>query len=188
MPQRLVPPSRRLGAGGLPSHALWRPAPAHIFGADAGTLFLRGPEDGCRCRMSSDAPVTRPGPEPNPRAFLCFLQSETAQLAAYAVFPVHRRQSRRQACRAAAAALPAARASPLADRTLQARQQIWSGSDQIGFHRGTQEHPSSDQSKVQGLPGSKSGPAGFRHAGIDGKALALTSPGVMHAATTRSKM
>ena len=88
MPQRLVPPSRRLGAGGLPSHALWRPAPAHIFGADAGTLFLRGPEDGCRCRMSSDAPVTRPGPEPNPRAFLCFLQSETAQLAAYAVFPV----------------------------------------------------------------------------------------------------
>jgi hypothetical protein len=38
--------------------------------------------------MSSDAPVTRPGPEPNPRAFLCFLQSETAQLAAYAVFPV----------------------------------------------------------------------------------------------------
>jgi hypothetical protein len=146
------------------------------------------PEDGCRCRMSSDAPVTRPGPEPNPRAFLCFLQSETAQLAAYAVFPVHRRQSRRQACRAAAAALPAARASPLADRTLQARQQIWSGSDQIGFHRGTQEHPSSDQSKVQGLPGSKSGPAGFRHAGIDGKALALTSPGVMHAATTRSKM
>jgi hypothetical protein len=36
--------------------------------------------------MSSDAPVTRPGPEPNPRAFLCFLQSETAQLAAYAVF------------------------------------------------------------------------------------------------------
>jgi hypothetical protein len=43
MPQRLVPPSRRLGAGGLPSHALWRPAPAHIFGADAGTLFLRGP-------------------------------------------------------------------------------------------------------------------------------------------------
>jgi hypothetical protein len=86
MPQRLVPPSRRLGAGGLPSHALWQPAPAHIFGADAGTLFLRGPEDGCRCRMSSDAPVTRPGPEPNPRAFLCFLQSETAQLAAYAVF------------------------------------------------------------------------------------------------------
>jgi hypothetical protein len=65
--------------------------------------------------------VTRPGPEPNPRAFLCFLQSETAQLAAYAVFPVHRlsvasagmsRCSCGTACSACVPPLPTRRLKP----------------------------------------------------------------------------
>ena len=39
---------------------------------------------------------------------------------------------------------------PFADQTPQARQQIWSGSDQIGLHRGTQEHP---QLRLKQSPG-----------------------------------
>jgi hypothetical protein len=151
MPQRLVPPSRRLGAGGLPSHALWRPAPAHIFGADAGTLFLRGPRrwlpmpdvvgcpgDETRARAESQGLPVLPAVRNGTAGGVCCLPgpSPVSRVGRHVALQLRHCLQRVR--------------PPFADQTPQARQQIWSGSDQIGLHRGTQEHP---QLRLKQSPG-----------------------------------